>query len=76
MKKTDLKTNPGAEEGSIIPYYMKNGDTVSSSIEPWSFNDIALWGTYEQILANSTDNDPFEMAVDGSIPQEYETQVV
>ena len=34
MKKDDLKTNPDAEDGSIIPYYMKNGDSESGSSEP------------------------------------------
>ena len=75
MKKDDLKTNPRAEDGSIIPYYMKNGDAAAGSIEPWCYNDITLWGSsYNQILAQSnTDYDPFQMAKDGSIPREYET---
>jgi hypothetical protein len=74
MKKDDLKTNPDAEDGSVIPYYMKNGDAASGSIEPWCYNSITLWGgNYNQILAQSTDDDPFQMATDGSIPRKYET---
>lgn len=69
MKKDDLKTNPDAEDGSIIPYYMKNGDTESGSSEPWCYNDITLWGTYDKIRSQSTDGDPFQMATDGSIPK-------
>ncbi|KAF8861208.1 hypothetical protein BDZ45DRAFT_587255 [Acephala macrosclerotiorum] len=69
MKKDDLKTNPDAEDGSIIPYYMKNADTKSSSSEPWRYNDITLWGTYKSLVAQAADNDPFQMATDGSIPR-------
>lgn len=75
MKKTDLKTNPGAEDGSIIPYYMKNGDTASTTIEPWNYNDITKWGTYDGIRSQSTDNDPFHVSTDDCIPPEYETEL-
>lgn len=71
MEKTDLKSNPGAADGSIIPYYMKNGDDASSTIEPWSYNDITKWGTYNGIRILSTNDDPFEISTDGSIPKEY-----
>jgi hypothetical protein len=59
--------------GSIIPYY-KNGDSKSGSSEPWCYNDITLWGTYDEIASQSTDKDPFQMATDGSIPKKYEIE--
>lgn len=75
MNKTDLKSNPSAVDGSIIPYYMKKGDTASSTVEPWSYNDITKWGTYNEIRTQSTDNDPFEVSTDKCIPAEYESHL-
>lgn len=55
MEKTDPMKSPDAKDGSIILYYMKNGDTASSTVEPWSYNDITKWGTYNDIaLAHPT----------------------
>jgi len=73
MKKTDLKEQPDAPDGSIIPYYMKNGDTESQTVEPWCYNDITLWGTYSTIEATSSDSDPFRIDTDGAIPKTYDT---
>lgn len=73
MQKTDLKRNPQAQDGSIIPYYMKNADPKSSTVEPWRYNDITQWGTYKTIVKTSSDSDPFKMATDGTIPEEYDT---
>ncbi|KAI0467097.1 hypothetical protein F4859DRAFT_495118 [Xylaria cf. heliscus] len=71
MQETDLETQPNAPNGSIIPYYMKNGDTQSQSIEPWRYNDITIWaGSYDQVRVQSTDDDPFKMAKDENIPLE------
>jgi hypothetical protein len=74
MKKDDLKTNPDVEDGSLIPYYMKNGDSHSDSSEPWCYNDITLWGTYKNIASPATHHDPFQMSTDGSIPETYEIE--
>jgi hypothetical protein len=69
MKKDDLKTNPDAEDGSLIPYYMENGDAGN---EPWCYNDINKWGTYEEIREQAgSRSDPFRMSADHSIPREY-----
>ncbi|KID85872.1 amine oxidase, flavin-containing family protein [Metarhizium guizhouense ARSEF 977] len=67
MKMTDLKTHPDAPDGSIIPYYMKNGDEHSCTVEPWCFNDITLWGTYSSIV--SQESDPFKISTDNTIPK-------
>ncbi|KID72227.1 uncharacterized protein G6M90_00g104370 [Metarhizium brunneum] len=67
MKMTDLKTHPDAPDGSIIPYYMTNGDEHSRTVEPWCFNDITLWGTYSSIV--SDDSDPFKISTDNTIPK-------
>ncbi|KAI1329873.1 hypothetical protein F5Y16DRAFT_364929 [Xylariaceae sp. FL0255] len=71
MERTDLKTNPKAKPGSLIPYYMKNGDTESGSIEPWRYNDITLWGgSFDQVRVQSSDDDPFKMANSENIPRD------
>ncbi len=74
MKKDDLGANHNAKDGSIIPYFMKNGDSRSGAREPWCYNGITLWGSYDEITSQSTDNDPFQMATDGSIPETYEIE--
>lgn len=68
MRKTDLEGNPNARDGSLIPYYMKNADTASTHVEPWCYNDITLWGTYNGMATAAQNNDPFKVATDGSIP--------
>lgn len=74
MKKEDLKTNPNAQDGSLIPYYMNNGAGLTFA-EPWCYNDITLWGdTYNAVSSQSINNDPFGFSINGSIPQKYETE--
>ncbi|KAK1831502.1 amine oxidase [Podospora conica] len=70
MKKTNLRDNPHAPLGSIIPYYMQNGDASRGDIEPWCYNDITHWGTYGTIEAQSDDGDPFKMSVNNIIPKD------
>lgn len=67
MEMTDLKTHPNAPDGSIIPYYIQNGDEHSRTVEPWCFNDITLWGTYSSIV--SDDSNPFQISTDNTIPK-------
>lgn len=70
MEKKPLHQH--TKDGSLIPYYMKNG--VDVPIEPWCYNDITLWGgEYDAVRMQSADSDPFNMATDGSIPEEYGT---
>jgi hypothetical protein len=68
MKLTDLKTNPNAPLGSIIPYYMQNVEG-KDGFEPWCYNGISLWGSYTSIQAQSPSDDPFQMSTDDSIPR-------
>ena len=68
MAKQDL--TPNAPDGTLIPYYMTNGATPGK--EPWCYNDITRWGKgYAEVQKQGTNNDPFEMSTDNSIPSEY-----
>ncbi|KAI1940051.1 hypothetical protein LOZ66_002486 [Ophidiomyces ophidiicola] len=64
MKKKDPKTSP--PKGSLIPYYMKNGD--AGSPEPWHYNDITKWGNYNDVHIHSQGGDPFEINAKNTIP--------
>jgi hypothetical protein len=66
MEVTDLRTNPNAPLGSIIPYYMQNDDPYQ--FEPWCYNGINHWGSYAEINTQSTNRDPFNMSTHGEIP--------
>jgi len=70
MRTTDLVTEPNAPLGSIIPYYMQNGDPAVDTMEPWCYNGITKWGTYASIEAASANSDPFKMSTTGEIPRE------
>jgi hypothetical protein len=67
MEITDLKVNPNAPLGSIIPYYMQNVQGLDG-FEPWCYNSISLWGSYASIEANWPGGDPFHMSTHGGIP--------
>ncbi|KAI1971128.1 hypothetical protein LOZ55_006296 [Ophidiomyces ophidiicola] len=64
MEKKNPKTSP--PKGSLIPYYMKNGDTGSP--EPWHYNDITKWGNYNDVHIHSQSGDPFEINTKNTIP--------
>ncbi|KAI1917371.1 hypothetical protein LOZ39_000363 [Ophidiomyces ophidiicola] len=64
LEKKDPKTSP--PKGSLIPYYMKNGDTGSP--EPWHYNDITKWGNYNDVHIHSQSGDPFEINTKNTIP--------
>ncbi|KAM0546207.1 hypothetical protein ACHAPJ_010991 [Fusarium lateritium] len=71
MNKTDLKTNPNAPDGSLIPYYMQNGGPGSTAKQPWCYNDITIWGgSYANVQTASGSVDPFQLDGDKSISPE------
>lgn len=62
------KLTPLLPNGSIIPYYMKNG--ADNAFEPWCYNDITKWGNYDQILSQAANSDPFCVNTEQSIKLE------
>ncbi|EXK29446.1 hypothetical protein FOMG_14596 [Fusarium oxysporum f. sp. melonis 26406] len=65
MEKTDLKTNPNAPDGSLIPYYMAPSP---SNTNPWCYNDITIWGaSYQSVQTSAGTVDPFQVDTDKSI---------
>ncbi|KAF5605672.1 amino-acid oxidase [Fusarium pseudocircinatum] len=65
MEKTDLKTNPNAPDGSLIPYYMS---PTTPNTNPWCYNDINVWGaSYQSVQTSAGTVDPFQLDTDGSI---------
>ncbi|KAF5648858.1 amino-acid oxidase [Fusarium sp. NRRL 25303] len=65
MEKTDLKTNPNAPDGSLIPYYMAPN---APNTNPWCYNDINVWGaSYQSVQTSAGTVDPFQVDTDKSI---------
>ncbi|KAF4338109.1 amino-acid oxidase [Fusarium beomiforme] len=65
MNKTDLKTNPKAPDGSLIPYYMA---PTGTNTNPWCYNNINVWGpTYQSVQKISGTDDPFQIDPDNTI---------
>ncbi|RBQ70347.1 hypothetical protein FVER14953_08862 [Fusarium verticillioides] len=65
MEKTDLKTNPNAPDGSLIPYYMSPNEPNTN---PWCYNDINVWGaSYQNVQTSAGTVDPFQLDTDNSI---------
>ncbi|KAH7176966.1 hypothetical protein EDB81DRAFT_773830 [Dactylonectria macrodidyma] len=69
MKRIDLKDDPKAKDGSLITYYMNNGDKANGK-EPWCYNNRTIWGgTYADVQEQGGETkDPFCINTGGEIP--------
>ncbi|CAM1501454.1 Fc.00g034380.m01.CDS01 [Cosmosporella sp. VM-42] len=63
-KQTNLKDNPNAPDSSLIPHYMQNGqngDSQSTSKQPWCYNDITVWANdCANVQVEGKSDDPFK----------------
>ena len=57
--------------GSLIPYSMVNLKHGEIQREPFRFNNIPKWGSYNALAQDAPGNDPIQLNDDGMIDKKY-----